>query len=248
MTPAHPAAPTHRSYPRTVSELNDRRARKKAQTRAHVRQIAQALFAERGFEGVTIADIAATADVAVQTVFNHFSTKEELFFDGHAQWVAGPAEAVRARPAGVAPLQALHEYLTDRVGLHVRALTTDDGRTLVATLEASPSLRAFERELHHRSMALLAEALQEAWESDGGAPSIAADPCTVASITASVWLAAVRTLIKEQRRAVADGAGGCPHQTDRSSAAARAVADRVFSGLVRAIPAAPAAPLLSRTG
>ncbi|MGY1661089.1 TetR/AcrR family transcriptional regulator [Geodermatophilus sp. SYSU D00705] len=231
-----------------MSELNGRRARKKAQTRAHIRQTAQGLFAERGFEAVTIADVAATADVAVQTVFNHFSTKEELFFDGHAEWVAGPAEAVRARPAGVAPLEALHEYLTDRVGLQVRYLTTDDGRAFVATLEASPSLRTFERELHHRSMALLAEALQEAWESDGGAPQIAADPCTVASITASVWLAAVRTMIREQRRTAGEMAGDCPHRRERGAAAARAVADRVFSGLVRAIPVTPAAPLLSRTG
>jgi AcrR family transcriptional regulator len=231
-----------------VSELTDRRARKKAQTRAHIRRIAQALFAERGFEAVTIADIAATADVAVQTVFNHFSTKEELFFDGHTPWVAGPAEAVRSRPAGVAPLEALHEYLTDRVGLHVRSLATADGRTFVATLEASPSLRAHERELHHESMALLGEALQEAWESDGGSPVIATDPRTVASITASVWLAAVRSLIREQRRDLDEATGRCPHETDRGTTAARAIADRVFSGLVRAIPATPASPLLSRTG
>ena len=49
------------------------------------------MFAERGFEAVTIADVARGADVAVQTVFNHFATKEELFFDGRADWVDGAA-------------------------------------------------------------------------------------------------------------------------------------------------------------
>ena len=76
-----------------MSELLDRRARKKAQTREQIRGIAHQLFDERGFEAVTIADVARTADVAVQTVFNHFATKEELFFDGRVPWVEGPADA-----------------------------------------------------------------------------------------------------------------------------------------------------------
>src|SRR5215218_3583552 len=93
----------------------DRRARKKARTRTLIRETAQRLFAERGFEGVTIADIAAAADVAVQTVFNHFPTKEDLFFDGHTPWVEGAAEAVRSRPPGTAPLDAPHAHLVERV-------------------------------------------------------------------------------------------------------------------------------------
>jgi hypothetical protein len=72
-----------------VGEVSDRRARKKAQTREHVRRTAQQLFAERGFDAVTIADIAAAADVAVQTVFNHFATKEELFFYDRTPWRDG---------------------------------------------------------------------------------------------------------------------------------------------------------------
>src|ERR671921_587672 len=125
----------------------DRRARKKARTRTLIRETAQRLFAERGFEGVTIADIAAAADVAVQTVFNHFPTKEDLFFDGHTPWVEGAAEAVRSRPRGTAPLDALHAHLVDRVALHVRQLTTPEGRLFDATLEDSPALRARERGL-----------------------------------------------------------------------------------------------------
>ena len=81
-----------------MSDLTDRRARKKAQTRALIRDTARRLFAERGFEAVTTADVAAAADVAVQTVFNHFSSKEELFFDGRTPWSRG-----RRTPCDPAP-------------------------------------------------------------------------------------------------------------------------------------------------
>jgi DNA-binding transcriptional regulator YbjK len=87
-----------------VSELAGRRAQKKALTRQQIRAVAQRMFAERGFDTVTIADVSREADVAVQTIFNHFATKEELFFDGHTPWVDGSADAVRTRAAGVPAL------------------------------------------------------------------------------------------------------------------------------------------------
>src|SRR3954469_15426919 len=119
----------------TVSELHDRRARKKARTRAEIRTVAQRLFAEHGFDAVTIADIAGEADVAVQTVFNHFATKEDLFFDGRTPWVEGAAEAVRSRPASVPPLRALRDYLVGTVTALCDPNADDDRRSYVATLE-----------------------------------------------------------------------------------------------------------------
>ncbi|MGY1704017.1 TetR/AcrR family transcriptional regulator [Geodermatophilus sp. SYSU D00697] len=225
-----------------MSEQNDRRAGKKAQTRALIRDTARRLFTERGFEAVTIVDIAGAADVAVQTVFNHFASKEDLFFDGRTPWVEGPAEAVRTRPEGVPPLDALHGYLTSRVGLQVHTLATPEGREYVTAVEASPTLCARERELHHASTALLAEALLEAWAQEGTAPSLPSDPRTAASVTAAVWLAAVRTLIYEQRRGLGQGAAsGDPVQ---GAAVACTEADHVLSGLT----AMTRAPRLRRTG
>ena len=101
--PPVPAAATFRGYAATVGELNDRRARKKAQTRELIRDRRAAPVRRAGFDAVTIADIARESDVAVQTVFNHFATKEELFFDGRTSWVDGPAEAVRSREPSVPP-------------------------------------------------------------------------------------------------------------------------------------------------
>ena len=190
-----------------MGELGDRRARKKAVTRARIRSAAHEMFAERGFEPVTIADIARRADVAVQTVFNHFATKEELFFEGRADWVGGAARAVRERPAGVPALSALREHLIQSVRDYLAAVGTPEHRSVVTTLEASPALSAYERELHHESVRLLSEALAE---DDGSATPVVdagISPQVVASLTASVWMAAIRALLVEHRgRLAATGA------------------------------------------
>ena len=230
-----------------MSELLDRRARKKAQTRTLVRATAQALFAERGFEAVTIADIAAVADVAVQTVFNHFPTKEDLFFDGHTSWVDGPAESVRSRVPGTPPLDALHAHLIERVAAHARQLATPEGRAFETTLEASPALRARERELQHEATARLGDALFETWTTDGGAPPIPTDVRTAASVTAAVWLAAVRTLIVQHRRLLAGPVGALPGDPEEGVAFACSVAEQVLSGLGSTLPP-PTAGGLRPTG
>src|SRR3954447_17547256 len=133
----------------------DRRARKKARTREEIRTAARAMFAARGFESVTIADIAAAADVAVQTVFNHFPTKEELFFDGRTPWVEGAAEAVRSRPPSAPPLHALREYIVAMVTALTDTPADEQRRSFVATLEGSPTLRAHELELLREAERLL---------------------------------------------------------------------------------------------
>jgi AcrR family transcriptional regulator len=186
----------------------DRRARKKAQTREHVRTVAQRLFAERGFDTVTIADVARDADVAVQTVFNHFASKEELFFDGHTPWVDGPAEAVRSRGPGVAPLAALRSYLVQICGALVGSMGTEERRRYMATLQGSDALRAHERELVYDSERRLTEALLDAW---GGVPAdgmdgVPAQPGVAAPLVAAIWLTAGRVLIVENRPLVSDGA------------------------------------------
>ena len=59
----------------------DRRTRKRLATRQRISDVATRLFIERGFDGVTVDEIAEAADVARMTVFNHFSRKEDMFFD-----------------------------------------------------------------------------------------------------------------------------------------------------------------------
>lgn len=192
-----------------MSELGDRRARKKALTREQIRQAARELFAEHGFDSVTIADVAATADVAVQTVFNHFATKEELFFDGRTPWVDEPADAVRSRGDGQPPLAALRAWMTGYITQAAQYDADDERRAYVATMAASPALRAFELSLLQRAERRLAEALHDAWTSDpSGAPRVCGcdvGPRVAADLTAALWVAGARSLRVELRGLEADG-------------------------------------------
>jgi AcrR family transcriptional regulator len=206
-----------------VSELLDRRARKKAQTRELIRSAARRLFDERGFDAVTIADIARECDVAVQTVFNHFATKEDLFFDGRTPWVDAAADAVRLREPSVPPLTALRAHLVATVSELVGSLRCPDRRRYITTLEKSDALRAHERELIHRSEQRLRRALLDAWAGEEGAP---ADPEAAAPLIAAVWVAASRSLILGQRPQVTGGA-----DPDVIATAAMDLADRVLRQL-----------------
>jgi AcrR family transcriptional regulator len=222
----------------TVSDLPDRRARKKAQTRAQIRRSAQRLFAERGFDAVTIADIADAADVAVQTVFNHFATKEDLFFDGYTPWVEGSADAVRSRPAGETPLAALHAF-TQALFADITARSdTGERRRYVAVLNESPALLAYELRLLQRAEAGLCAALTEAWTADRDRS--AADVRVSAALTAALWVAATRSLLRELRNAHA-GDGDAAEVSATVQAFAGAVFDRLMSQL-GGVPELPGPP------
>jgi AcrR family transcriptional regulator len=208
-----------------------------------VRGIAHHLFAERGFDAVTIADIARGADVAVQTVFNHFATKEELFFDGRVDWVGWPAQAVRARTPSTPPLTALRESLVDLTRELVGSHTCAQRRSYIATIQGAESLRVQERELVHEAEVQLAAALLEAWsvaEDDTQRP---VDPVSIAPLVAAMWISAARVLVHDQRPRLAAGA-------DPAAAAATTsdLADRTLRQLEECVtltharPSAHAAP------
>jgi AcrR family transcriptional regulator len=207
----------------------NRRARKKARTREHIRAVAQHMFAERDFDTVTIADVAREADVAVQTVFNHFASKEELFFDGRVPWVEGPADAVRSRAPEVPALSALRAHLVEAVHDLVCSYATPARRCYIATLEASETLRVQERELVHRAERSLQTALLEAWSADarqdGTAPD---DPASAAPLVAATWLAAFRSLVIGQRPHLAQGA-----DPEQAATTVAELADRMFSEMER---------------
>src|SRR5262249_17453796 len=87
------------------------RERKKRQTRDAIAAAALALFRERGFDAVTVADVARAADVSEKTVFNHFPAKEDLVFAHSEDRLDARAEAIRLRPPGV-PLIRVFEAET----------------------------------------------------------------------------------------------------------------------------------------
>ncbi|MGW7531673.1 TetR/AcrR family transcriptional regulator [Amycolatopsis sp. NPDC054798] len=67
------------------------------QTRARILEVANRLFLERGYEAVTVAEVAREAGVSSVTVFNHFARKEDLFLDRAADVANLLRTAVRDR-------------------------------------------------------------------------------------------------------------------------------------------------------
>ncbi|MEU4294027.1 helix-turn-helix domain-containing protein [Kribbella sp. NPDC026596] len=141
-------------------EKSGRRERKKRQTRQAISDVATTLFIERGFDAVTVAEVARAADVAVQTVFNHFPAKEDLFFDEQGWW-RGPARAIREAPADADPVDVLEaSYLAGiRERLEVGHLAT--WKQFVRTIEGSAALQARRRLNAAEMETLLTAALDE---------------------------------------------------------------------------------------
>ena len=213
------------------------RAAQKARTRARIRTVAQELFAAQGFDAVPITEIAAAAEVSVQTVFNHFTSKEELFFADRATWVEGPAEAVRNCPPGVAPMTALRRFLVGAVENYVRTIGEPQTRRMIEVLQSTPALLTHERSLHEEAVALLAAELHRAW----GLPQRSADamsPFVLADVTASVWMAGVRSIVLSMRSEPA-----APGDETRVRAA-RALTDRILGEMERSLSASTSAQAL----
>ncbi|MFB6436762.1 TetR/AcrR family transcriptional regulator [Streptomyces sp. NPDC056411] len=91
------------------------RERKKRQTRQYISDVATGLFMERGFDEVTLAEIARAADVSVNTVYNYFPAKEDLFFDRSKGLIDRLARFVRARRVGESAAAAVLRELREEV-------------------------------------------------------------------------------------------------------------------------------------
>src|SRR5258705_13588959 len=95
------------------------REQKKQQTHAALVDAAARLFAERGYDKTTVADIAAAADVSTRTFFSYFRAKEDVLFAGTDERLKAIAEAFDTVQAG-SPLEAMH-----RIVEHVLAASDD---------------------------------------------------------------------------------------------------------------------------
>lgn len=155
-----------------MSTPTDLRTRKRLATRQAISNAATRLFIERGFDQVTVDEIAAAADVGRMTVFNHFVRKEDMFFDRDEEAREIVREALMQRDARVAPIETLrllaHRLVAERspaVEFSARS------QSFVAAIEASESLKARARairdELAQVATAALAECVQrEATDAD----------------------------------------------------------------------------------
>ena len=156
-----------------MTEGVGRREQRKAETRRRLTEDAFALFVERGFDHVTVADVAAAAGVSVTTLFSYFPTKESLVFDPDGRQLEALIVAVRTRPVGVSVLDVVEQYADEALALFA---DEDVRRAYGALVAATPSLR------RHIQTVMLADwrpalgaALHETvWDLDPVAADVAA--------------------------------------------------------------------------
>lgn len=149
------------------ARLGGLRERKKELTRQQISAVATDLFQERGFEQVTVAEVAVAANVSTKTVFNYFPRKEDLYFDRGPQAKALISQALECRAPDETTLRALWV-------LAVRLAETRHplGRMSAAdapfwrTVLESPALRARLRELAEEAEGWLAALFARHEDSD----------------------------------------------------------------------------------
>ena len=117
-----------------------RRERKKAATRQAIADAALRLFLERGYDRVSVRDIADRADVSIATLFKHFRSKEALVVDQDEAREAALIAAVRQRAGGQSILDALRQHILDTF-LPIAAHPQTAG--FLELVDATPALRAY---------------------------------------------------------------------------------------------------------
>jgi len=176
---------------------------KKEQTRQLIADTAWRLFSSRGFDQVTVAEIAREAQVAEATVFNYFASKEDLFYWPLEAFGARLVETVGARPPGESAVAAFRRALLADGGLLAEAESgaaqaAQRLRTVNRVIAGSPALRAREQQASNRT----AEALAAVLAADGGVPE--SDPIPL--VVANALLGAQRAVLEYARSRVLSGA------------------------------------------
>ena len=137
------------------------RERKKARTRLHIADTAARLFAERGYENVAVTDVAREAEVAEQTVYNYFPTKEQLVIDRDQQIQERLSDLIRSRPPGITAAAAVRDFILGFVA-GIRSIPPEHWRGELGYLAAiSPTVRRLALELLARQADVIAAAISD---------------------------------------------------------------------------------------
>jgi AcrR family transcriptional regulator len=152
------------------------RERKKQRTREAIVEAAFDLFAERGFDGTTIADIADAAEIAPRTFFAYFPSKDDVVFHDFAEKHALVASWLRNREPGTNAIEALRAGIADAKG-KIDAAGLREKRLRERLVRENESLAAHSQHL----MGKFAELLTEAVAQDLGDPPGALRPRLVAA-------------------------------------------------------------------
>ncbi|MBJ3808697.1 TetR/AcrR family transcriptional regulator [Streptomyces flavofungini] len=201
------------------------RERKKRRTRQRIADEATLLILDRGFENVTVAEVAAAAEVSTMTVFNHFPRKEDLFLDRVPEGIEAVTRAVEDRRPDETPLAALRRnvlaFLDER---HPFGAVGESFPRFWQVVLDSPALRSRAREALGELEDALAAAFARAAGEDPAAPG------TDARLTAALTVAAYRTAYVTTARRQLAGTGA-----DEAAVGHRALVHQAFDALERAV-------------
>jgi AcrR family transcriptional regulator len=155
--------------------------------RERLQAAALELFAARGFEQVTAAEVAQAAGLTERTFFRHFSDKREVLFYGQDQFLQAFIDGVEVAPPDASPLDVIASMLAGAASFFPDERRSYS-RMRQSVIDQNPALR--ERELH--KLAGLATTVAEALRARGiGEPaaSLAAESgATVFGIAFSQWI------------------------------------------------------------
>jgi AcrR family transcriptional regulator len=182
------------------------RERKKQRMRELIAETARRLFGERGFEAVTVAEIARAADVSAQTVFNYFPTKEDLVYWRLESFEDELLGTIRDRAEGESVLDAFARFVREPRGM--LAAYDPETRERLAALTAmimdSPSLLAREQQIFEGYTRDLAELLGGDVEARVAAGAMIGLHRALVDFSRERVLAGVREELPDEVRAEAD--------------------------------------------
>ncbi|MEV6573668.1 TetR family transcriptional regulator [Streptomyces sp. NPDC051577] len=139
------------------------RENKKLRTRHRLAATALELFLERGFDAVSVADVAAAAEVSKPTLFRYFPSKEDLILDRFADHQDEAARVVRDREGGQTPVGALHAHFLAALAERNPITGLCDHPNVLAFQGLLYSTASLESRMAHyttREVELLAEVLE----------------------------------------------------------------------------------------
>lgn len=210
-----------------MSTPPDLRTRKRLATRRAITLAADRLFRERGFEHVTVDEIAAAADVGRMTVFNHFPRKEDMFFDRDEEGREILREALRQRDPAVSPIETLRRLahrLVEEQAPFVQFSAGSQG--FIETVERSDTLKARARAIRDELAGVVAAGLAEC--AGRGTDDPAAH--LAAGMLLSIWSVAFIEAHKTFRR---------NHNPEEAKAAFLALVDQGTIGIKAAMAGTP---------
>jgi AcrR family transcriptional regulator len=182
-----------------VGTMNEpgRREQHKRRTREVIETSAMALFFERGYDAVTVADVAEHAGVSVATVFNYYDTKEDLFFDEVEPLLERLVDVVTSCPPGRSILAALQDHVVYQLTAGRTGPDLAEVASFHHAISRSHALQRREMEIVILRRERLSRAISEAV---GGK-----DAQLVGEIAAAQYLAAEAILAAHLRKSFAAG-------------------------------------------